>query len=66
MLRTYEALVDLLVGVVHAAAETVENGLEATTAVAKLEDEVLVGASEFHIMLLIFGKDGSGVFARQI
>lgn len=65
LLLTDEALIDLLVGVVDAAAAH-DVGPAAAHTLAQLVDEGLVGAAQLHVLLLVLVDHLSGVFSVEV
>lgn len=58
-------LVDLLVGVLH-AAEAKTHQPQIAAAVAQLVDEVLIGAAQFHIGFEVFREELSRVLGGKV
>lgn len=64
-MRTDVTLVDLLVGILHAAEARTDQS-QISTAVAQFVDEVLIGAAQFHVGFEVFREELSGVLGGEV
>ncbi len=62
---THETLIDLLVRILDAAAARADDS-DVSAAVTDFVNELLVGATQLHIFLAVFGQLVSWVFAGKL